>query len=107
MGRLPGTQQVAGGQLRSLVPRSLRATARRYGKELKNHRLHRVHRLREPRGMKKKEEIRICVFRVICGSKRIGLRKEKALAGFDLTGHSGIHIQSLVSIPLRAPRFTP
>ena len=34
MGRLPGTQQVAGGQLRSLVPRSLRATAYRWAKNM-------------------------------------------------------------------------
>ena len=59
--------------------------------------------------MRIKEEIRICVFRVICGPKRIGLRKEKALAEIDPTGHSGIHIQSELDNPIYAagnPRIT-
>lgn len=43
---------------------------------------------------------------VICGPKQTELREEKVFAGFDPTGHSGIHIQSLVSIPFRAPRCT-
>ena len=43
----------------------------------------------------------------ICGSKRRNLGEEKAFAGFDPTGHSGIHIQSALSIPSAPPSLTP
>jgi len=35
------------------------------------------------------------------------LREEKTLAGFGPTGHSGIHIQSALSIPFARPSLTP
>jgi hypothetical protein len=45
-----------------------------------------------------RESVPICA---ICGSKQTELKEEKALAGFGPTGHSGDHIKSLVTIPLR------
>jgi hypothetical protein len=51
-----------------------------------------------------RKSVPICA---IGGSKQTEVKQEKALAGFGPTGHSGIHIQSLVTIPFRAPRFTP
>jgi hypothetical protein len=45
---------------------------------------------------KRKKSVSICA---ICGLKQTGLRKEKALAGFDTIGHSGSYIQSEVSTP--------
>ena len=38
----------------------------------------------------------------ISGSKITDLREEKALAGFDPIGHSGIHIQSMVVNAVRS-----
>jgi len=51
-----------------------------------------------------KKSVPICV---ICGPKHTGLKEEKALAGFDSSGHSGIHIQSEVSTPFAPASLTP
>jgi hypothetical protein len=55
----------------------------------------------------RKEESKSACICAICGSKQRDLREENALAGFDPTGHSGIHIQSALSIPFAPPSLTP
>jgi hypothetical protein len=50
--------------------------------------------------------LRLSVAALERGLKQTGLRKEKALAGFDLIGHSEIHIQSVVSTPFARPSLT-
>ena len=53
----------------------------------------------------RKEGIESASICAICGSKQRDLREEKALAGFDPTGHSENHIQAVVSTPFAAAHY--
>ena len=72
------------------------------GKNLNEPRMTRIHT--DQGGKEGIESALICA---ICGSKQRDLREEKALAGFDPTGHSENHIQSALSIPFASPSLTP